>query len=290
MRVNKSFYLCKIFALFFPKREIGFVENVLRILTLTFVLCFFFLEFCTFQQNPAKHIIFKLFLLFLFMGLFDVFRKKEEKKIELEVVSTEQGDYQDFKERLERSSLIMLIIGKRGSGKTALGFSLLEMLAGKRKAYYIRKAKLPWWIHQVDSIDKIKNNSLVLVDEAALSFSARESMSKSNKFLGKLMAIARHKNLTLILITQNSAMLDLNILRLADTLLFKEPSLLQARFERKAIGDLFKKVESAFHVLKDKEKKKYAYVIDDEFEGTLSFPLPGFWSDSLSKSYSDAEV
>ncbi len=221
------------------------------------------------------------------MGLFDFLRKKEEKEIDFTLLNTAAGKLDDFKDRLKRSSLIMLIIGKRGSGKTALGFKLLEVLAGKRKSYYIGKAKLPWWIHQVESIDKITNNSLVLVDEAALSFSARESMSKSNKFLGKLMVIARHKNLTLIIITQNSAMLDLTILRLADTLLFKELSLLQAKFERKAIGDLFQKAGQAFHKIKEKDKKKYVYVLDDEFEGTLSFSLPEFWSDALSKSYAD---
>lgn len=223
------------------------------------------------------------------MSLLSLFRKKEEKEISLSVITALSGNIEDFKNRLRTSSLIMLIIGKRGSGKTALGFRLLEMLSGKRKAYYLGKAKLPWWISQVDNIDKIKNNSLVLVDEAAISFSSRESMSQSNKFLSKLMAIARHKNLTLIIITQNSAMLDLNILRLADTLLFKEPSLLQAKFERKAIADLFKKAEQAFEKIKDKDKKKYAYIIDDEFEGTISFSLPEFWTEKLSKSYSDVK-
>lgn len=223
------------------------------------------------------------------MGLFNLFRKKEEREVDLHLIKTEQGKFEDLKNRLKQSSLIILIIGKRGSGKTALGFKLLEVLAGKRKAFYLGKAKLPWWITQVDEIEKIKNNSLVLVDEAALAFSAREAMSKTNKFLGKLMAIARHKNLTLIIVTQNSAMLDLNILRLADTLLFKEPSLLQAKFERKAIGDLFKKAEHAFHQIKEKEKKKYVYIIDDEFEGLASFSLPEFWSEEISKSYASAK-
>ncbi|MBY9004064.1 MAG: DUF998 domain-containing protein, partial [Candidatus Lokiarchaeota archaeon] len=52
-----------------------------------------------------------------------------------------------------------------------------------------------------------------------------------------------HKNLTLVLITQNSAMIDLNVLRLSDTLLFKEPSLLQSKFERKALKDILEKVK-----------------------------------------------
>lgn len=224
------------------------------------------------------------------MGIFNIFRRKEEKEIDFPVVHAVNGKFEEWKENLKRSSLIILIIGKRGSGKSALGFKLLESLAGKRKAYYLGKAKLPWWIQQADSIEEIRNNSLVLVDEAALAFSAREPMSKSNKYLGKLMAIARHKDLTLIIITQSSAMLDLNILRLADTLLLKEPSLLQAAFERKAINDLFKKVEEAFHKIKARDKKPFVYVIDDAFEGIISFSLPEFWSNALSKSYARKAV
>lgn len=219
------------------------------------------------------------------MGILDLFVKKEGE-IDFDLVRTVKGSIDDFKEQLKKSSLIMLIIGKRGSGKTALGFKFLEILAGKRLAYYLGKAKLPWWIKQVELIDDVKNNSIVLIDEAALAYSARESMKKSNRFLSKIMAIARHKNLTLIIITQNSAMLDLNILRLSDTLIFKELSLLQSRFERKSISDLFKKVDAAFDKIKEKNKKRYFYIIDDEFEGMLASSLPKFWSDKISKSFS----
>ncbi len=218
------------------------------------------------------------------MSIFDLFKKKvPPKEIDFKLVNNITGSYDDFKSRLKRSSLIILITGKRGSGKTALGMKLLELLAGHRTAYYIGKAKLPRYIKQVNKIEDVKNNSVVLIDEAAIFFSARDSMKQSNKFLSNIMAIARHKNLSLIIITQNSAMLELNVLRLSDTLLFKEPSLLQSRFERKAISDLFKKADEHFNKIKD--KKKHFYVIDDEFEGMLSFSLPSFWSDKISKSF-----
>lgn len=82
----------------------------------------------------------------------------------------------------------------------------------------------------------------------------------------------------------NSAMLDLNVLRLADVLLFKEPSLLQNRFERKSLQDMFDKVGENFKGLKD--KKNYFYVISDDFEGLVKTSLPDFWNESISKSFS----
>ncbi|MEK6925892.1 MAG: zonular occludens toxin domain-containing protein [Nanoarchaeota archaeon] len=219
------------------------------------------------------------------MGIFDLFKKRKEKEIDFRVMKDISGNFDDFKNRLKNSSLIILITGKRGSGKTALGFKFLDVLAGKRSAYYLGEGELPRFIKKVSDVKDVKNDSILLVDEAAISYSSRNSMKKANKVLSDIMVIARHKNLSLIIITQNSAMIDLNVVRLTDTIIFKEPSLLQARFERKSIKDLFEKADKEFKKVKD-DKKSYFYVLDDEFEGMLSCSLPDFWSDKLSKSFS----
>ncbi len=220
-------------------------------------------------------------------------RKKEETALnEFSVIETISGNFAGLIRKLGDSSLIMLITGRRGSGKTALGMKLVEVANILGRAIYIvglESARLPRWVKRVSSIEEVKNDSVVMIDEAALSFSARESMKKANKELGKLMAIARHKNLSLILITQSSAMLDLNVLRLADILLFKEPSLLQARFERKALQDMFENVQGKFESIKD-EKNKYAYIISDYFEGLISHNLSKFWNEGISKSYAKVSI
>jgi archaellum biogenesis ATPase FlaH len=220
------------------------------------------------------------------MGIFDFFKKRKEKEIDFKVVKSVSGNFDDFKNRLKNSSLIMLITGKRGSGKTALGFKFLDVIAGKRNAFYLGEGKLPSFIKKVSDVKDVKNDSVLLVDEAAISYSSRNSMKKANKVLSEIMVIARHKNLSLIIITQNSAMIDLNVVRLTDTIIFKEPSLLQARFERKSIKDLFEKADKEFKKVKDGNKKSLFYVLDDEFEGMLGSNLPDFWSDKLSKSFS----
>ncbi|MEK6945790.1 MAG: zonular occludens toxin domain-containing protein [Nanoarchaeota archaeon] len=223
------------------------------------------------------------------MGILDLFKKREEKEIDFNLVKKISGNFDDFKKRLKSSSLIILITGKRGSGKTALGFKFLDVLAGKRHAYYLGEGKFPGFIKKADDIKDVKNDSILLVDEAAISYSSRDSMKESNKVLSEIMTIARHKNLSLIIITQNSAMIDLNIMRLADTLIFKEPSLLQSRFERKSIADLFKKADNEFKKIPQKDRIKNFYVIDDEFEGILSSGLPDFWNEKISKSFAKFE-
>lgn len=225
------------------------------------------------------------------MGLFNIFRKKHSEIKPLQpfsIIKADEGEFESFFSKILKCSLIMLITGKRGSGKTSLGMTILSVLNSSRRRCYavgFDKARLPKWIKKSDDLEKVPNNSAVLVDEGAIVYSSRESMKDSNKMLGKLMAIARHKNLSLVLIAQNSAMIDLNVLRLADILLLKEPSLLQAEFERKPIQKMYDKIGNSFKALKEREK--LCYVWSDEFMGLLSYELPQFWDESISKSFSN---
>lgn len=202
--------------------------------------------------------------------------------------SITKGSFGEFQKRLLNESLIVIICGKRGSGKSALGFRLLENIHARSNrpcmVLGVRQELLPGWITTLDDIDHAKNSSIVLVDEAALSFNAREAMKAENKDLGKLMAIARHKDLTLLLVTQNTSMIDKNILNLCDTIMLKEGSLLQLRMERSVLKEFYQQAETAFEDIPKEERKRYAFVYDDDFEGLCLVDLPSFWSANISKN------
>jgi len=197
-----------------------------------------------------------------------------------------QGNFNSFIERMENDSLIMLVFGKRGSGKSSLGFRLLENIYGKTKrdcfVLGVGSKLLPHWISSIEDIQTAPNGSIILVDEGAVSFGSRNSMKLKNKELTNLLATARHKSLTLIFITQNTGLIDKNVLKLADTLFIKEGSLLQVQMERPEIKKFYEKAKKHFDNLKNKEK--YSYVIDSGFEGIIIHTLPSFWSDSISKN------
>ncbi len=206
----------------------------------------------------------------------------------LVVSSTAKGALDTFEHRLLDESLILAIAGRRGSGKSVLGFRLLENVHAKSGrpcfALGVKQSVLPSWIKSIDDISQVANHGAVLVDEGAIAFGSRSSMTKKNKALGELLAIARHKDLTLIFITQNTGMIDKNVLNLCDTILLKEGSLLQEKMERSVMKDLYVTANKAISAVPSAERKPYCYIFDAEFEGLAQASLPSFWSAKVSKN------
>src|SRR3989338_6857673 len=149
----------------------------------------------------------------------------------LEVVKGLDGDYSNFENKIfTNQSLIGIILGARGTGKSAIGMKLLENIKVKTNrnicAMGFKKENLPNWINAVNNIEEIPNGSVVLLDEAGIEFSSRESMSNTNKLLSSLLLIASHKDLSIFFISQNSSNLEINVIRQSDFLILKPSSLL----------------------------------------------------------------
>ncbi len=213
------------------------------------------------------------------------FSASKAKVSKIKVLETIKGDYKVFLNNLMKSdSLIGIVIGARGSGKTATTLKIAEDLkTSKKKVFAMGFSNLPNWIKIVEEIDDIKNDSLVVIDEGGILFSSRKSMSNSNKLLSDLLLIARHKNLTILFISQNSSNLDINTLRQADFLILKRSSLLQKSFERKIIAKTYEDYSDKFKAYKD--NKGASLIYSDEFIGFIENGLPSFWSSSVSKGF-----
>jgi hypothetical protein len=214
---------------------------------------------------------------------------KIEHYVPLTTVKAINGNFQNFENMLsKKDSTIGIILGARGSGKSAFGLKLLENLHAKsgRKIFALgfKTSELPHWIHSIDDIDLIENNSYVLIDEGGILFNARQGFSDANQLLSKLLLIARHKDLSIMFISQNSSNLEINAIRQADYLVLKPSSLLQLDFERKKIKEIY--VEAADDFAKFKRTRGLTYVYSDTFKGFVSNPLPTFWTTRISKSFS----
>jgi len=195
------------------------------------------------------------------------------------------GDLNEFQQKLYASkSLIGIIIGARGSGKSALGLRLLENARAKGRvvaAMGFSEETLPSWINCVKNLNEVKNGSFLLVDEGGILFSSRETFSNANKLLSELLLISRHKDLSVLFISQNSSNLDVNTLRQADYLLLRRPSLLQKDFERKIIQKIYEEFGSEFKKISEHSTLVYS----DSYQGFVKNELPSFWSEAASKSF-----
>lgn len=205
-----------------------------------------------------------------------------------------------------------LILGQRGSGKTALGHLLLEVFGENtdRDAYILGfpehlRDQLPEWIDVLPpetGMESWPEESVVLIHEAHMLVHARRSQNAENVELDELVTISRHKDSDIIFETQQSQRLDKNAVTAADAIIFREPALMQSDFERggmkkivNAADDYFEQfveeTETDDYTFRQKTDavKKHAYVHSGRFIGGYphEIGLADHWSESISKAYAE---
>ncbi|RLG44617.1 MAG: hypothetical protein DRN81_04125, partial [Thermoproteota archaeon] len=222
-----------------------------------------------------------------------------------------------FDEYFTGSGRTIVIIGAKRSGKTALAFRLGELAQKlfKREVYLFETRKIPGVPFKlVDSLSKVPPGVMLIVDEASIRFSSRRAFAKANVEVGNILAISGHKDLTTIFVAQSSGMMDINILRLADTVFVKEPSLFQAPLDRSVFYDVLVAAKHYF-AMADGYSKRLFIAFSDKYYNYLVRKyanytrvlglaasswllrnyailrclneLPSFWSEMLSKRFRD---
>ena len=191
---------------------------------------------------------------------------------------------------------IAVILGKRNSGKSALGYRLLELNRYRLRPYVVGLPEnalkyLPDWMGSVPTLDDLPHDSIALVDEAYLTYHARESMSEKNRSVSQLLNLSRQRNQTLIFVTQEARQLDKNITSVADVIIFKKPSALQIELERPELRAIARRARDAFiNVRGSSAPWGYVFSPDADFEGLLENQLPSFWTPRLSTAFASDHV
>lgn len=167
--------------------------------------------------------------------------------------------------KLIHHPLLILILGGRGKGKSALGYRLLELLRWVANIYVVGLPKearkcLPEWIRMVASLEDVPPKSIVLVDEAYMFYHARSSMAAKAKAMSQLLNLSRHREQTLIFVTQESRQVDSNIASSANVIIFKKPGILQAEFDRPGFNKIASNAKEAFATISAGDDKKQSYV------------------------------
>lgn len=208
---------------------------------------------------------------------------------------------------------IVYFIGARGGGKTALVWERAEKISaatGKPVAALLpesdyAKEILPSWVTILTSASQVKQypGYIIIADEMALQANARDSNSEDNKEWTKTVAIIRQLDILLLLVSQHTRQMDVQLAMDVDWLVFKAPSVLHVRmaraelkpeveaafqeFElqrREIIASLLKSNRSVTHEAIKKHLQTLAYVVDvhNARAGMLKNGLASFWNDKIS--------
>lgn len=156
-----------------------------------------------------------------------------------------------------------------------------------------KKHLLPDYIEFIPPEQRdLPDNAAIFLDESAMFYYARDFGMDINKAMSILLSISGQKNQLLIFATHFMRKLDIDIVTDLDMLAFKMPGLMHMHFERREIKTIVKRVYEEFKKLPGKieDKKKYTYVISDDYEGFVTNPLPEFWSEDLSKAFSGIRI
>lgn len=187
---------------------------------------------------------------------------------------------------------LLLALGARGSGKTALGFRMLELFEHHASQKYVvglpkaAQALLPNWIKHIDSLLTLPDNAVALVDEAHLNLGANLGTTDRRE-LASMLALSRQRNQTVILVSQQARTISREIVAAADVLLIKNMRNNQISFERPELAEVLTKARAKLQtVLGDRRPFTYFYALDDGLHHRLKSEIPGFWSEPLSRSYS----
>ena len=186
---------------------------------------------------------------------------------------------------------LVLILGKRGSGKSALAYYLIEIHRYGLKPYVVgipqsKQHLLPEWVGVASSLEEVPFGAIVIVDEAYLLYHARGSTTQESKEMAKIINLSRQKGQTIIFVTQESRSIDKNIASSANVIIFKEPGILQSEFERPELNHLAKKASEAFASINgNKQQWSYLYAPDTNYSGLINNELPSFWKPELGRMF-----
>ena len=194
-------------------------------------------------------------------------------------------------------SKIVYIVGGRGSGKTATAFMLAETVHNNtgQSIYYVGHGvnvkALPRWCKHTEDINKAPNGCFAIIDESGIQFNAREFRDKGNIEMGKLLMIARHKDMSLIFLTQHTALSDTNIQRLRDLVIWKmsnDYTPAEKGTSKSKEHQFWKRVRMMM-TPRSQAEALFEYPMKKRFIH-FSHTLPDCWSEELSKTWQDRKM
>ena len=168
-----------------------------------------------------------------------------------------------------KDGAVILILGRRESGKTVLSQELAKFL--DRPTYAVTPNQHPSIgikEIQLEDVENVPENSTLLLDDLPVYMSSRDYQETLVRNIERMIPVVRHKKIMLIFISQTSGFADRWVMD-ADAIFLKQSSLLYADLERPAVKKLMDKAKPYFNGKPEEWVKRHCYLITDSWEGLL---------------------
>mgnify|MGYP006278214047 FL=1 len=197
--------------------------------------------------------------------------------------SNRKKQIQSVEQLAEDNGRIDLIVGGKGSGKTAFVFWICEQIhkkwPDKEIWWYGPPTELPDYINISFDESEIPPGAIVIIDEASVQFAARDHSDPSQVDLMKKIPVIRHKDKNALVVTQSTNLSDRNWVTLADGIFFKSYQVFQGAHERDEVT-----IHDDLDYYMPVEKNQCLYMDDDDIV-FFNNPLPDCWKERYSKPY-----
>ena len=191
---------------------------------------------------------------------------------------------------------VILVLGAQGEGKTSLAFWAMaewhQRSQGRLQGAVFKptramKKLLPNWIAAPQSLLEIPERSVCLIDEGQQHSNARRASSSDNLEMSNLVALARQREQTIIVVTHFSRKIDFLEAAEAKRVIWKRPNAAHVMWERSQIKPFAMRAYETFqHAVGD--TRELAYVLDFETlrMGMLRVKQANFWTEAMSSAMS----
>jgi hypothetical protein len=143
--------------------------------------------------------------------------------------------------RLLKATGVILVMGDRRAGKSALAFAIMAYFHLKKGLpgavcypHVNRKLRrlLPKWIKIVTKVRDLPPGHICVIDEAALVAHARRTQSGAALDMEELVALSEQKGQLIVLICHHSRKLDINDVHGSNLIIWKQPTAADTIWER----------------------------------------------------------
>lgn len=210
-----------------------------------------------------------------------------------------QGEEKDTWLDIVALATVSLILGKKGLGKSGLGYFLLDKVSRKHSlmpvAVNLPRDKQPLLPENyvITTLEELKHmgDVVALIDEGTTTLPAGQA--KLEEMVKSFVALSRQRNQVIIFVFHASSDVGSRILRGVDNILVKQPSQRQIQYGSKDAfcRALLTEAKERFTSLAEigEDPRKYTFVDAETppFRGILKNDLPDFWTEELSKAWAE---